>query len=124
MEAAFCIEAVEEALARYGKPEIFNTDQGSQFTSVDFTAVLKKAEIDISMDGKGARRDNVFVERLWRSIKDVEVYFHPYKIVSEARAGIGHYLTFYNCRRPHSCLDRQTPDQAYFNTLTPMMAAA
>ncbi|MGV1832921.1 IS3 family transposase [Agrobacterium vitis] len=124
MEAAFCIEAVEEALARYGKPDIFNTDQGSQFTSVDFTAVLKKAEIAISMDGKGAWRDNVFVERLWRSIKYEEVYLHAYKTVSEARVGIGRYLTFYNSRRPHSSLDRQTPDQAYFNALTPMMVAA
>ncbi|WP_199823561.1 IS3 family transposase [Labrenzia sp. OB1] len=124
MEAAFCIEAVEEALARYGKPEIFNTDQGSQFTSVDFTAVLKKAEIAISMDGKGAWRDNVFVERLWRSIKYEEVYLHAYKTVSEARAGIGRYLTFYNTRRPHSSLDRQTPDQAYFKALAPMMVAA
>ncbi|MBP2449971.1 putative transposase [Rhizobium leguminosarum] len=96
MEAAFCIEAVEETLARYGKPEIFNTDQGSQFTSIDFTAVLKKAEIAISMDGKGAWRDNVFVERLWRSIKYEEVYLHAYKTVSEARAGIGRYLNFYN----------------------------
>ncbi|NHT77643.1 IS3 family transposase [Rhizobiaceae bacterium CRRU44] len=124
MEAAFCIEAVEEALARYGKPDIFNTDQGSQFTSVDFTAVLKKAEIAISMDGKGAWRDNVFVERLWRSIKYEEVYLHAYKTVSEARVGIGRYLTFYNSRRPHSSLDRQTPDQAYFNALAPMMVAA
>ncbi|WP_168266316.1 IS3 family transposase [Rhizobium leguminosarum] len=124
MEAAFCIEAVEEALARYGKPEIFNTDQGSQFTSIDFTAVLKKAEIAISMDGKGAWRDNVFVERLWRSIKYEEVYLHAYKTVSEACVGIGRYLTFYNGRRPHSSLDRQTPDQAYFNALTPMMVAA
>lgn len=82
MEADFCIEAVEEALARYGKPDIFNTDQGSQFTSIDFTAVLKKAEIAISMDGKGAWRDNVFVERLWRSIKYEEVYLHAYKTVS------------------------------------------
>ncbi len=81
-------------------------------------------EIDISMDGKGAWRDNVFVERLWRSIKYEEVYLHAYKTVSETRAGIGRYLTFYNSRRPHSSLDRQTPDQAYFNPLTPMMAAA
>ncbi|WP_188825379.1 IS3 family transposase [Brucella endophytica] len=124
MEADFCIEAVEEALARYGKPEIFNTDQGSQFTSIDFTAVLKKAEIAISMDGKGAWRDNVFVERLWRSIKYEEVYLHAYKTVSEARIGISRYLTFYNSRRPHSSLDRQTPDQAYFNALAPMMVAA
>ncbi|NHT77151.1 IS3 family transposase [Rhizobiaceae bacterium CRRU44] len=124
MEADFCIEAVEEALARYGKPDIFNTDQGSQFTSVDFTAVLKKAEVAISMDGKGAWRDNVFVERLWRSIKYEEVYLHAYKTVSEARAGIGRYLTFYNSRRPHSSLDGQTPEQAYFNALAPMMVAA
>ncbi|WP_445739022.1 IS3 family transposase [Neorhizobium tunisiense] len=124
MEAAFCIEAVEEALARCGKPEILNTDQGSQFTSIDFTAVLKKVEIAISMDGKGAWRDNVFVERLWRSIKYEEVYLHAYKTVSEARAAIGRYLTFYNSRRPHSSLDRQTPDQAYFNALAPMMVAA
>jgi putative transposase len=109
---------------RYGRPEIFNTDQGSQFTSIDFTAVLKKAEIAISMDGKGAWRDNVFVERLWRSIKYEEVYLHAYKTVSEARVGIGRYLTFYNSRRPHSSLDRQTPDQAYFNALAPMMVAA
>ncbi|MGO7251403.1 IS3 family transposase [Rhizobium leguminosarum] len=124
MEAAFCIEAVEEALVRYGKPDIFNTDQGSQFTSMNFTAVLKKAEIAISMDGKGAWRDNVFVERLWRSIKYEEVYLHAYKTVSEARVGIGRYLTFYNSRRPHSSLDRQTPDQTYFNALTPMRVAA
>ncbi|CAN7550912.1 IS3 family transposase [Pararhizobium sp. LjRoot238] len=124
METAFCIEAVEEALVRYGKPDIFNTDQGSQFTSIDFTAVLKKAEIDISMDGRGAWRDNVFVERLWRSIKYEEVYLHAYKTVPEARIGIGRYLTFYNTRRPHSSLDRQTPDQAYFNALTPIKAAA
>ena len=118
------LEAVEEALARYGKPDIFNTDQGSQFTSVDFTAVLKKAEIAISMDGKGAWRDNVFVERLWRSIKYEEVYLSAYKSVPEARAAIGRYLSFYNTRRPHSSLDRQTPDRAYFNALTPMMVAA
>ncbi|WP_370671609.1 MULTISPECIES: IS3 family transposase, partial [Gammaproteobacteria] len=101
MEAAFCIEAVEEALARHGRPEIFNTDQGSQFTSIDFTAVLKRSQIAISMDGKGAWRDNVFVERLWRSIKYEEVYLHAYKTVSEARAGIARYLNFYNTRRPH-----------------------
>ena len=123
-ETAFCIEALEEALALYDKPGIFNTDQGSQFTSIDFTAVLKKAEIDISMDGRGAWRDNVFVERLWRSIKYEEVYLHAYKSVPEARAGIGRYLRFYNTRRPHSSLDRQTPDQAYFNALMPIKAAA
>ncbi|WP_114139446.1 IS3 family transposase, partial [Klebsiella pneumoniae] len=109
MEAAFCIEAVEEALARHGRPEIFNTDQGSQFTSIDFTAVLKRSQIAISMDGKGAWRDNVFVERLWRSIKYEEVYLHAYKTVSEARAGIARYLNFYNTR--HCC---KVSDEAAF----------
>jgi putative transposase len=123
LEAAFCIEAVEEAIARYGCPEIFNTDQGSQFTSHDFTRVLLKSEIAISMDGKGAWRDNVFVERLWRSIKYEEVYLRSYNSVSEARASIGRYLAFYNGRRPHSSLDRRTPDQAYFIPL-PQLAAA
>ncbi len=123
MEAAFCVEALEEALARYGKPDIFNTDQGSQFTSQDFTGVLLKAGIAISMDGKGSWRDNVFVERLWRSIKYEEVYLKAYNSVGEARTSIGRYLAFYNGRRPHSSLDRQTPDQAYFNRL-PQAAAA
>ncbi|BCH32310.1 transposase [Mesorhizobium sp. L-8-10] len=124
LETAFCVEAVEEALTRYGKPDIFNTDQGSQFTARDFITVLKNAGIAISMDGKGAWRDNVFVERLWRSIKYEEVYLHAYANVPEARAAIGRYLTFYNARRPHSSLDRRTPDQAYFNTPQPIPAAA
>jgi len=123
MEAAFCVEALEEALARHGQPEIFNTDQGSQFTSHDFTSVLLKAGIAISMDGKGSWRDNVFVERLWRSIKYEEIYLKAYDTVSDARASIGRYLTFYNGRRPHSSLDRQTPDQAYFNRLPQSVAA-
>jgi putative transposase len=123
LEAAFCIEALEEALARYGRPEIFNTDQGSQFTSHDFTRELLKHGIAISMDGKGAWRDNVFVERLWRSIKYEEVYLKAYDSVSEARASLGRYLAFYNGRRPHSSLDRRTPDQAYFTPL-PHLAAA
>jgi putative transposase len=123
LEAAFCIEALEDALARHGRPEIFNTDQGSQFTSSGFTDVLVKNGIAISMDGKGSWRDNVFVERLWRSIKYEEVYLRAYDTVSEARASIGRYLTFYNGRRPHSSLDRQTPDQAYFAGL-PQSAAA
>jgi len=121
--AAFCVEALEEALAHHGKPEIFNTDQGSQFTSQDFTDVLLKAEIAISMDGKGAWRDNVFVERLWRSIKYEEIYLKAYDTVGEARASIGRYLTFYNGRRPHSSLDRKTPEQAYFNRLPQSVAA-
>jgi len=123
-EVDFCIEAVEEALARYGKPDIFNTDQGSQFTSIAFTRVLKDAEISISMDGKGAWRDNVFVERLWRTIKYEEVYLHAYSNVPEARTAIGKYLTFYNSKRPHSSLEGQTPDQAYFNLLPPIPVAA
>ena len=124
LEADFCIEAVEEALTRYAKPEIFNTDQGSQFTSSDFIKVLAAREIRISMDGKGAWRDNVFVERLWRTIKYEEVYLRAYASVAEARASIGRYLGFYNSRRPHSSLDGKTPDQAYFNTLSPVPVAA
>jgi putative transposase len=114
MAVDFCIEAVEEALARYGRPEIFNTDQGSQFTSIDFTGLLHRHEIAISMDGKGAWRDNVFVERLWRSLKYEEVYLRAYDSVGEARRSIGRYFDFYNGKRPHSSLDRKTPDQAYF----------
>ncbi len=124
MDASFCIEAVEEALSRYGRPEIFNTDQGSQFTSMAFTGLLRENGIAISMDGRGSWRDNVFVERLWRSIKYEEVYLHAYNTVSEARASIGRYLAFYNGRRPHSSLDRKTPDNAYFNALMPIPAAA
>ncbi len=124
LETDFCIEAVEEAIALHGKPDIFNTDQGSQFTSVDFIKVLKDANIAISMDGKGAWRDNVFVERLWRTIKYEEVYLHAYTDVPEARTGIGKYLEFYNTKRPHSSLDGRTPDQAYFTTLQPIPAAA
>ena len=101
LEAAFCVEALEEALARHGRPEVFNTDQGSQFTSHDFTSVLLKAGIAISMDGKGAWRDNVFVERLWRSIKYEEVYLRAYDTVSEARASIGRYFAFYNPASEH-----------------------
>ncbi len=115
MEAAFCIEALEEALARHGTPDIFNTDQGSQFTSATFTGALIKNAIAISMDGKGSWRDNVFVKRLWRSIKYEEVYLRVYETVSDARTSIGRYLNFYNSRRPHSSLDRQTPDAVYFN---------
>lgn len=123
MEADFCVEALEEALARYGKPEIFNTDQSSQFTSMAFTSVLHREEIAISMDGRGAWRDNVVVERLWRSVKYEEVYLHAYTAVSEARASIGRYLAFYNAKRPHSSLGAKTPDQAYFDNLPTAMAA-
>ena len=109
-------------MARHGKPEIFNTDQGSQFTGADFTG-CSPADIAISMDGKGAWRDNVFVERLWRSVKYEEVYLRAYDSVGEARASIGRYLDFYNGRRPHSSLDGTTPDQAYFTPLPIRMAA-
>jgi len=98
LETAFCIKAVKDAMARFGKPEIFNTDQGSQFTSIDFIKLLKDAEISISMDGKGAWRDNVFIERLWRSVKYEEIYLYAYSSVLEARAGIGKYFKFYNQR--------------------------
>jgi putative transposase len=123
MEAAFCVETLEDALARHGKPEIFNTDQGSQFTGAAFTGVLIKNVIAISMDGKGAWRDNVFVERLWRSVKYEEVYLRAYNSVSEARAYIGRYLDFYNGRRTHQSLDGTTPDQAYFTPLPLRLAA-
>jgi putative transposase len=123
MEAAFCVETLEDALARYGKPDIFNTDQGSQFTGAAFTGALIKNGIAISMDGKGAWRDNVFVERLWRSVKYEEVYLRAYDNVSDARASIGRYLDFYNGRRPHSSLDGMTPDQAYFTPLPLRLAA-
>jgi putative transposase len=114
MEASFCVAALEEALAQHGKPDIFNTDQGSQFTCPVFIDVLTKRDIKISMDGKGAWRDNVFVERLWRSVKYEEVYLRAYDSVSEARERLGRYLDWYNRRRPHSSLDARTPDQAYF----------
>jgi len=123
MEAAFCVETLEDALSRHGKPDIFNTDQGSQFTGATFTGVLIKNGIAISMDGKGAWRDNVFVERLWRSVKYEEVYLHAYDSVGEARNSIGRYLDFYNGRRPHSSLDGATPDHAYFTSLPLRLAA-
>ena len=123
MEADFCVETLEEALAKYGRPEMFNTDQGSQFTSVAFTGVLLNNAIAISMDGKGSWRDNVFVERIWRSVKYEEVYLSAYASVGEARISIGRYLDFYNRKRPHSSLDRQTPDEVYFDHL-PQRAAA
>ena len=123
METGFCLEALAEAVAKHGRPEMFNTDQGSQFTSEAFTGVLIENEIAISMDGKGAWRDNVFVERIWKSVKYEEVYLRAYDSVAEARASIGRYLDFYNTRRPHSSLDRRTPDEAYFDHL-PQSAAA
>jgi len=123
MDADFCVEALEEALARHGKPEIFNTDQGSQFTSHAFTSVLLREDIAISMDGRGAWRDNVVVERLWRSVKYEEVYLRAYACVSDARASISRYLAFYNATRPHSSLGARTPDQTYFDNQPLAMAA-
>jgi putative transposase len=114
MDTAFCTEAVEEAIARYGKPEIFNTDQGSQLTSSAFTGLLHGHGIHISTDGKGCWRDNVFIARVWRSIKYEEVYLHAYETVSEARKGIGCYINFWNTRRPHSSRQARTPDVVYF----------
>ena len=123
MDVQFCLDTVQEAIDQYGTPEIFNTDQGSQFTSLAFTDLLKENGIRISMDGKGCWRDNVFVERLWRTIKYEEVYLMAYESVSQTGASIGHYLNFYNSGRPHSRLDRQTPDQVYFNPLLLPQAA-
>ena len=124
MEVDFCLEAVEEALARHSKPEIFNTDQGSQFTSTDFTGLLLDNEIAISMDGRGAWGDNVFVERLWRSVKYEEVYLRAYDTVAEARRLIGRYLDFFNSKRPHSSLGARTPDSVFFGNAPKVAAAA
>ena len=124
MDTAFCLEALEEAFARHGQPEIFNTDQGSQFTSEAFTAALKARGIAISMDGRGSWRDNVFVERLWRSIKYEEVYLHAYESVSHAKAALARYIDFYNTQRPHSSLDKSTPEEFYFATLPVTQQAA
>ena len=114
MTTDFCVEALEEAIAKYGAPEIFNTDQGSQFTSEEFTQVLKDHGIQISMDGRGRWIDNVFIERLWKSVKYEQVYLHAYESVAEANQNLAKYFSFYNARRPHSSLSGQTPDTAYF----------
>ena len=124
MDVSFCIEALEEAFARHGQPEIFNTDQGSQFTSEAFTDKLKERGIAISMDGRGAWRDNIFVERFWRSIKYEEIYLHAYDSVAQAKAGIARYIDFFNAARPHSSLDKKTPDEFYFATLPAIKQAA
>ncbi|PTQ98738.1 putative transposase [Nitrosomonas nitrosa] len=113
MDTGFCVEALEEALARYGRPEIFNTDQGSQFTSFEFTGLLKENGIKISMDGKGRWMDNVFIERLWRSLKYECVYLNAFDNGLRARREIGHWLAFYNAQRPHSTFDGRTPDEVY-----------
>jgi len=123
MDTSFCIDALEEAMRIYGRPEIFNTDQGSQFTSESFTGRLQKEDIRISMDGKGRWADNVFVERLWRSLKYEQVYLYAYESVAEARTKIGRYFAFYNSQRPHSSLGAQTPDQVYFHRPPQALAA-
>ena len=119
----FCTEAVQEAVTTYGAPTIFNTDQGCQFTSLEFTGILNAHGIQISMDGTGCWRDNVFVERLWKSIKYEEVYLHAYETVSAAHQGLARYLTFYNQHRPHRALDGKTPEQVYCDNLTTRLTA-
>jgi len=123
LDTGFCIEALEEAFVHYGRPEIFNTDQGSQFTSEAFTGRLRAEDVRISMDGRGRWADNVYVERLWRSLKYEEVYLHAYESVGAARDGIGRYLEFYNSGRPHSSLGGQTPDRVYFDSRAEELAA-
>ncbi len=123
MTPDFCVEALEEAIASYGTPEIFNTDQGSQFTSDDFIQVLKDHAIRISMDGRGRWIDNIFIERLWKSVKYEEVYLHAYQSVAEAKQQLARYFSFYNARRPHSSLSGQTPDTAYFTGMQIKSAA-
>ena len=123
METSFCIGALEEALSRNATPEIGNTDQGSQFTREAFTGRLKENGIAISRDGRGRWRDNVFVERVWKSIKYEEVYLHAYESVHQARTSIGKYIEFYNSIRPHSSLQALTPDPVYLNRLPESLAA-
>lgn len=123
MDSSFCIEALEEALARFGKPEIFNTDQGSQFTSTGFTDILKRHEIKISMDGSGRWMDNVFVERLWRSLKHEDIYLKGYADGREARAGISSWMIFYNTRRPHQALADRTPMAVWRENVTAPLGA-
>jgi putative transposase len=123
LDASFCLEALEEALDNYGKPEIFNTDQGAQFTSEDFTGLLIENGVKISMDGKGRWMDNVFIERLWRNVKYEEVYIKAYGSISEARSELKKYFKFYNQRRRHQGLDDLTPDEVYFATLKQLPAA-
>jgi putative transposase len=120
----FCMDAVQDAINHYGTPAIFNTDQGGQFTSLEFTGLLKDHGIQISMDGQGCWRDNVFVERLWKSVKYEEVYLHAYECVSDARKELDTYVTFYNQRRPHTALDDNTPDEVYFDNLPALSQTA
>jgi putative transposase len=124
LDASFCVEALEEAIRKYGSPEIFNTDQGSQFTSEGFIDILKAHGIKMSMDSKGRWMDNVFVERLWRSVKYEDIYLKAYGSLSETRQGLKAYFEFYNQRRRHQGLDDQTPDEVYWNTLPKQKVAA
>ena len=124
MSSDFCVEALEEAIAKFGAPEIFNTDQGSQFTSEAWIKVLKDANVAISMDGKGRWIDNVFIERLWRSVKYEEVYLHAYTGGTEAKKGLTAYFSFYNARRSHQRLDYRTPDDVYFTALAATVTQA
>lgn len=123
LDTSFCLEALQEAIERFGTPEIFNTDQGSQFTSDDFTKELKDNDIKISMDGGGRWIDNVFIKRLWRNIKYKDVYTKAYETIPQTRAGLKNYFDLYNFRRPHQGLDEQTPDAVYWGTRDPMPTA-
>lgn len=124
LDASFCIEALGEALANYQVPQIFNTDQGSQFTCESFTSLLREYDIAISMDGRGRWMDNIFIERLWRSVKYEEVYLKAYEDLAEARRELGAYFEFYNLRREHQGLGERTPDEVYWSTLGTEQAAA
>ena len=124
LEACHAVEIIEQAFAKYGTPEIVNTDQGSQFTAAEFANAVLKRGSKLSMDGRGAWRDNVFVERLWRSVKYERVYLRAYDTVSQARADIAEYLDWYNTKRQHTSIEDRTPDQVYWKLLPPMQAAA
>jgi putative transposase len=123
LSSEFCVEALQEALMRFGSPEIFNTDQGSQFTAESFTDPLRANAISISMDGKGRWIDNVFVERLWRSVKYEEIYLHAYETPQQVNAALARYFNFYNGRRPHQALNQRTPDAVYFQPNAIRLAA-
>src|SRR5674536_185822 len=124
LDSAFCVDALEEAITKYGCPDIFNTDQGSQFTAEVFTNILRSNSIDISMDGKGRWRDNVFIERLWKSVKYEDIYLKAYASLSEVKKGLTNYFKFYNEKRWHNNFDKRTPAMVYFNTLSQKQAAA
>jgi putative transposase len=124
LDTEFCVEAVEEALARYGGPEIFNTDQGAQFTSSDFTELLKSHKVQISMDGRGRVQDNIFIERLWWTLKYQYLYLWSFNDGTELRQGLGQWFEFYNTERSHQAIDNLTPDEVYFNLPHPFVEAA